>query len=147
MIRSLILFVHITGVLSMFAGLALESVGGEAAARTTARISGLGAALTLLSGFYLAVRLGVLADAWMFASYVAIAAIVATGTLAHRSNALKRTMFRVRITFALAVVFLMIAKGDAAASLVVLVLAVGVSTLVALPIRTGQPSGLFSTGA
>ena len=53
MIRSLVLFVHITGVLAMFAGLALEAFGAESAAKATPRISGIGVALTVLSGFYL----------------------------------------------------------------------------------------------
>jgi hypothetical protein len=53
----------------------------------------------------------------------------------------------VRAAFGLAVVFLMVAKPDAVVSLVVLGLALGVSTLVALPIGLEQPSGLSSTGA
>lgn len=54
---------------------------------------------------------------------------------------------RVRAAFGVAVVFLMIAKPDAVVSLVVLGLALGVATLVALPIELKQPSGLSSTGA
>lgn len=52
-----------------------------------------------------------------------------------------------RAAFGLAVVFLMTAKPDAVVSLVVLGLALGVATLVALPIELKQPSGLSSTGA
>jgi hypothetical protein len=54
---------------------------------------------------------------------------------------------RVRGTFGLAVVFLMIAKPDTVISMVVLGLALGVSTLVTLPIGLERRSGLPSTGA
>ncbi len=147
MIRSLVLFIHITGVLAMFAGLALETFVAETAGRATPRISGIGAALTLLSGFYLGARFGVLGDDWMRASYGGIVVMMAAGTLARRSDALRRISVRVRTAFGLAVVFLMVAKPDAVVSLVVLGVALGVSTLVALPIGLKQPSGLPSTGA
>lgn len=82
----------------------------------------------------------------MRASYGAIVVMAAAGTLARRSDALRRISLRVRAAFGLAVVFLMIAKPDAVVSLVVLGLALGVSTLVARPIGFKQPSGLSSTG-
>lgn len=147
MIRSLVLFVHITGVLTMFAGLALEAFGVESSGTTTARISKIAVALTMLPGFYLGARFGVLGNDWMRASYGAIVVMMAAGTLARRSDALRRLSLQVRVAFGLAVVFLMIAKPDAVVSLVVLGLALGVSTLVALPIGLKQPSGLSSTGA
>jgi hypothetical protein len=147
MIRSLVLFVHITGVLTMCAGLALEAFGVESAGKATPRISGIAVALTVLSGFYLGARFGVLGDEWMRASYGAIVVMAAAGALARRSDALRRISLRVRAAFGLAVVFLMVAKPDAVVSLVVLGLAFGVSTIVALPIGIKQPSGLPSTGA
>jgi hypothetical protein len=147
MIRSLVLFIHITGVLAMFAGLALETFGAEAAGKAAPRISGVGAALTVLSGFYLGARVGVLGDDWMRASYAGIVVMMAAGTLARRSDTLRRISVRVRAAFGLAVVFLMIAKPDAVVSLVVLGLALGVSTIVALPIGFMPSSGLSSTGA
>ena len=147
MIRSLVLFVHITGVLAMFAGLALEAFGAESAAKATPRISGIGVALTVLSGFYLGARVGVLGDEWMRASYGAIAVMAAAGALARRSAALRRISVLVRTAFGLAVVFLMIAKPDAVVSVVVFGLALGSSTLAALPSGLRQPSGLSSTGA
>lgn len=147
MIRSLVLFVHITGVLTMFAGLALEAFGVESARKAAPRISGIAVALTVLSGFYLGARFGVLGDEWMRASYGAIVVMAAAGTLARRSDALRRISLRVRAAFGLAVVFLMIGKPDAMVSLVVFGLALGVSTLFALPIGLKQPSGLSSTGA
>ena len=147
MFRSLVLFIHITGVLTMFAGLALEAFGVESARRAAPRISGIAAGLTVLSGFYLGARFGVLGDDWMRASYGAIAVMAAAGPLARRSHALRRISVRVRGAFGLAVVFLMIAKPDAVGSLVVLGLALGVSMLVALPVGLRQPRGLSSTEA
>ena len=147
MIRSLVLFIHITGVLAMFAGLALEAFGAEAAGKATPRISGIGAALTVLSGFYLGARFGVLGNDWMRASYGAIVVMMAAGTLAQRSDALRRISLRVRAAFGLAVVFLMVAKPGAVESLVVLSLALVVSMLVALPIGVRQQSSLPSTEA
>jgi hypothetical protein len=147
MIRSLVLFVHITGVLTMFAGLALEAFGVEPAGKGMARLFRAGAPLTLLSGFYLGARFGVLGNDWMRASYGALFVMVAAGPLARRSDALRQISLRVRTTFGLAVVFLMIAKPDAVASSVVFGLAVIASTLVALPIGLKQPRGLSSTSA
>jgi hypothetical protein len=74
-IRSLVLFVHITAVLTMFAGLALEAFGGEPAGKATPRVFGLAGPLTVLSGFYLGARFGVLANEWMRASYGGIVAL------------------------------------------------------------------------
>ena len=128
----------------MFAAMALETLGAETAAKATSRMSGIGAALTLLSGFYLGARFGVLGDDWMRASYGGIVAMMAAGMLARRWDTLRRTSLRVRAAFGLAVVFLMIAKPDAVASVVVLGLAFGVSTLVALPLGLTHPSGLSS---
>jgi len=147
MIRSLVLFVHITGVLTMFAGLALEAFGVELSGKVTPRVFGLAVPLTVLSGFYLGARVGVLGNEWMRASYGGIVVMAAAGTLARRSDALRRISLRVRAAFGLAVVFLMIAKPDAVGSLVVLGLALGVSMLVALPVGLRQPRGLSSTEA
>ena len=148
MIRSLVLFVHIAGVLAIFAGLALEAFGVESARKAAPRVSGMAVALTVLSGFFLGARFGVLGDAWLRTSYGAIVVMAVAGALGRRSEALLRISLRVRTAFGLAVVFLMIAKPDAVVSLVVLGLALGVSALVALPMGFKQPSGLSSsTGA
>ena len=147
MIRSLVLFVHITAVLTMFAGLALEAFGGEPAGKATPRIFGPAAPLTVLSGFYLGARFGVLGSEWIRASYGGIVAMIAAGTLARRSEALRRISLSARAAFGLAVVFLMIAKPDGVVSLVVLGLALAVSMLVAAPIALRQPTSLSSTEA
>jgi hypothetical protein len=145
MIRSLVLFVHITGVLTMFAALALDAFDVEPTGR--ARMFALAGPLTLLSGLYMGARFGVLGDAWMCASYAAIVMMAAAGPLARRSDALRQLSLRVRVAFGLAIVFLMVAKPDAVVSLAVLGLALGVSTLVGLPIGFKEPSGLSSTEA
>jgi hypothetical protein len=164
MIRSLILFVHVIGVLGLFVGLALEGLSLDAARRSTARAEAvrwvrvsaavprmLGIALAIVPGvsFFLGARVGVLGQGWMVASYAAllIMAIVGGpvtrgGMLALRQaaedqgddNALRNvraavsnptlgTSLRLRVIFGLAVVYLMIGKPDARASLVVLSLA------------------------
>jgi hypothetical protein len=147
MIRSLVLFVHITGVLTMFAALALEAFRVEPTGRAP-RIFGLAGPLTLLSGLYMGARFGVLGDGWMRAPYAAIVVMAAAaGPLARRSDALRQLSLRVRVAFGLAIVFLMVAKPDAVVSLAVLGLAFGVSTLVGLPIGFEQPRGLSSTEA
>jgi hypothetical protein len=147
MIHSLFLFGHITGVLTMFAGLALEACGVEPAGKATRRIFKLAAPWTLVSGVYMGARFGVLGDHWLRASYVAISVMVAAGPLARRSDALRQISLRVRVAFGLAVVFLMIAKPDAVVSSVVLGLTLIVATLVALPVGLQQHGGLSSSGA
>jgi hypothetical protein len=140
------LFVHIAAVLALFAGLALEAFGGQPEGNASPRFFRLAAPLTLLSGVYLGARFGVLANDWMRASYGGIVGMIAAGTLAHRSEALRRISLWARAAFGLAVVFLMTAKPDALVSLVVLGLAFGVSMLVALPMGSSpRPSGLSST--
>jgi hypothetical protein len=142
MIRSLVLFVHIAGVLALFVGFALEAFGVEVARKAAPRISGIAVALTVVSGFYLAARFGVLRDEWMRASYGAIVVMGAAGALARRSDALLRISLWVRTAFGLAVVFLMIAKPDAVVSFVVLGLALGGSMLGGLPKGHRQRVGL-----
>lgn len=138
MIRSLVLFIHIASVLAMVAGLTLEAFGVESARKAAPRLSGIAVALTVLSGFYLGARVGVLGDAWLRSSYAAIVVMAVAGGLARRSNALLRSSLRVRTTFALAIVFLMVAKPDAVTSLLVLGLAVVTSTVVAWPISAAS---------
>jgi uncharacterized membrane protein len=87
MIRSLVLFAHVIGVLVLFGGLGLEwlSLGSlrQSTARAEAmpwvrasafipRVYGIASALILLSGFYLGGRGGVLGDSWLLASYGAL---------------------------------------------------------------------------
>jgi len=125
----------------------LEAFGAASSGRAAPRIFGLAVPLTLLSGLYMGARFGVLADAWMYASYGAIVVMAATGPLARRSDALRQLSLRARATFGLAVVFLMVAKPDAMLSVVVLGLALGISMLVGVPIGLKQQTDLSSTEA
>ena len=87
MIRSLVLFTHVVGVLALFVGLGLEWIGLDGIQRSTTRAEALpwlrliavvprlfGTALAaiVLSGFYLGARVGVLGNDWMRASYGAL---------------------------------------------------------------------------
>jgi len=134
-VQSLVLFVHVVGVLGLFAGLALEAFGIERARKAVPRLSGIAVALTVVSGFYLGARFGVLGDDWMRASYGAIVLMAAAGALARRSEALMRISLQVRTALGLVVVFLMIAKPDAVVSVTVIGLALVGATL-KLPRRT-----------
>ena len=90
MIRSMVLFVHIAGVLILFAGLALEAFGLETAQKAAPRISGVAVALTVASGFFLGARVGVLQDEWMLASYDAIVVMAAASSKRTRSSTMAR---------------------------------------------------------
>ena len=107
MIRSLVLFTHVVGVLALFVGLGLEwiSLGGIQRSTTRAeaspwlrliaivpRLFGTALAAILVSGFYLGARFGVLGNDWMRASYGALLliAIVSGPVSRSRMRALKR---------------------------------------------------------
>jgi hypothetical protein len=87
MIRSLVLFTHVVGVLALFVGLGLEWIGLDGIQRSITRAEALpwlrliaivprlfGTALAaiVVSGFYLGARVGVLGNDWMRASYGAL---------------------------------------------------------------------------
>ena len=87
MIRSLMLFAHVVGMLTLFAGLGLErfSLDGVQRSMTRAdalpwlrmlaivpRVFGVALAAIVASGFYLGARVGALGDDWMRASYGAL---------------------------------------------------------------------------
>jgi len=94
MLRSLILFGHVVGVLALFAGLTLEWLSLESIRRSIdrgealpwvrvfaalPRASGIALALILGSGIYLGARIGVLGNAWMRTSYAAIVLMAVFG--------------------------------------------------------------------
>jgi uncharacterized membrane protein len=178
MIRSLVLFAHVVGVLGLFVGLGVEWLSldavrravGRAEAQRWARVSdavprmsGAALAVILASGLYLGARVGVLGDGWMRASYGALLLMAAVGgpvarpslrTLRHAaqtsgdgtveslrtaaSSAILRVSVRLRVAFGLAVIYLMIAKPDTAASLVALALAAVATIAASLPGRAGH---------
>ena len=162
MIRSLTLFAHITGMLTLFAGLGLELVAlaslGRAAGRDDAtpwirllralpRVYGIAFGVILLSGIYLAARVGVHGLAWVRLSFAAMVLMAIAGGLLTRSrmkaitrdesteafrryasDPLLRASIRIRVALGLAIVYLMIAKAGASGSL----LAIGVALLAGL---------------
>ena len=107
MIRSLMLFTHVVGVLALFVGLGLEWIGlggvQRSATRAEAlpwlrlvasvpRLFGIALAAIVVSGFYLGARVGVLGDDWMRASYGALLLMAIVSGPVSRSpmRALKR---------------------------------------------------------
>jgi uncharacterized membrane protein len=87
MIRSLTLFVHVVGMLTLFVGLGLEWASLDGLQRSITReqalpwlrlvvmvprVSGIAVAAIVVSGFYLGARIGVLGNDWMRASYGAL---------------------------------------------------------------------------
>jgi hypothetical protein len=87
MFRSLTLFVHVVGMLTLFVGLGLEWAGLDGLQRSITReqalpwlrlvvlvprVSGMALAAIVTSGFYLGARVGVLGNDWMRASYGAL---------------------------------------------------------------------------
>src|SRR5215475_6533611 len=86
-IRSVILFAHIVGMLVLFVGLALEWISLESLRKSSVlgtgsrwvsvlralpRLVGTAVGLILVSGIYLAVRVGVLDMAWVRVSFVSM---------------------------------------------------------------------------
>jgi len=102
-IRSIALFVHVVGVLTLFTALAVERVGVELLRATGGqnpptvalrllrglpRFTGAAVALILLSGIPMAARLGVWRSAWVLVSLVAMILMAVLG------NAALRPLFR-----------------------------------------------------
>jgi len=107
MIWSLVLFTHVVGVLALFVGLGLESIGLDGIRRSTTRaealpwlrlivivprLFGMALAAIVVSGFYLGARVGVLGNDWMRASYGALLLMAIVSGPVSRSpmRALKR---------------------------------------------------------
>jgi hypothetical protein len=107
MIPSLMLFVHVVGMLTLFVGLGLEWAGLDGLQRSLTReqalswlrlvvlvprVSGIAVAAIVVSGFYLGSRIGVLGNDWMRASYGALLLMAIVSGPVSRSpmRALKR---------------------------------------------------------
>ena len=104
MIRSLMLFAHVVGMLTLFAGLSLErfSLDGVQRAMTRAdalpwlrllaivpRVFGVALAAIVLSGLYLGARVDVLGNDWMRASYGALVLMaLVSGPVSRSSTAI-----------------------------------------------------------
>jgi hypothetical protein len=100
MTRSLTLFVHVVGMVTLFVGLGLEwaSLNGLQRSITrehaltwlrlgvmVPRVSGIAVAAIVVSGFYLGARVGVLGNDWMRASYGALLLMAIVGGPVSRS--------------------------------------------------------------
>jgi hypothetical protein len=107
MTRSLVLFVHVAGVLVLFAGLGVEWLSLDAVRRSvvraeavrwvrvnmaTLRISGMALALILASGLFLANRIAVMGDGWIRASFAGLLllGVAGGGVTQRRMRALQR---------------------------------------------------------
>ena len=163
MIRSVVLFMHVVGMLVLFIGLAVEWLSLESLRRATTsehaaswvsvqsmlkRVYGIAFAMLLVSGIYLARRVGYFEFAWLrlaFGLMILMGLVGALGGRAVRSrgvglNALPRltsdlwlraSLF-MRAAMGLAVVYLMIGKPRLGASLVVTGVAVAAGATISL---------------
>jgi len=117
LIRSLLLFAHLIGMLLLFIALALEglSLGSPWAKlrERLPRVYGIALGLTLLSGIILAARIGVHQFIWVRASLIGLVLIGITGAVTLRrisSHSLARASLYARVAAGLVIVYLMIAK-------------------------------------
>jgi hypothetical protein len=127
MVRSLVLFTHIVGMLLLSAALALEWAQGLGLRSTTLRQPPQGALhvrifpvagiLILLSGGYLATAAGLWSFGFVWASLIAIVAMSIAGRFEGAAWLYGRT------TVFLGIVYLMIAKPDLTASVLILLVA------------------------
>jgi hypothetical protein len=184
MIRSVVLFTHVVAMIALLAGLALEWLGLNGLQRSVTRLEGMtwvrltlavqrvfGAALgiTVLSGFNLGGRVGMLGAGWMIASYGALLLIGLSGGLLARSliralrqavrdpsdrtfaavqasasRKLPRVSLHVRMALALGIAYLMIDKPDIGVSLAIIAIALVFALLVSLQKRPAQST--FAAG-
>src|SRR4029453_13303145 len=179
MIRSIVLFAHVFGMLTLFAGLAVEwlclaslrrvDAYREASSRIRAwailsRVYGIGSALILLSGIYLAARVGAYDFAWVRVPFVTLILMGILGGPVIRSRTraifkaasgdgagmvaavqrsvaapMLRASLRLRVGLGLAVVYVMIAKPDIGVSLLVVGLGVA-GAIASLPYKRAHTS-------
>jgi uncharacterized membrane protein len=182
LIRSIALFVHIVAMLGLFVGLALEWLSLESLQTSTTReeqqiwtrlLRGLppymasAVGLILISGLYLAARVGVLELGWVRASFGAMLLMGVLGgpvlrsplralqraaaddsgdtpatVRRHASHPLLRASLRTRTTVGLAIVYLMIGKPDLGVSFLFIVGALAIGATVSMPQRRPQSSAV-----
>jgi uncharacterized membrane protein len=180
LVRSVVLFVHIVGMLVLFVGLALEwlslnslrerstSVKGwpwASVLRALPRYIGAAVGLILVSGIYLAARVGGLDSAWVRVSFSAMVfmailggpmvrsrmrAILRAGsaygedqavTLRRQtSDPLLHASLRTRVAMGLAIIYLMVGKPDLVDSVLVVALALGLGVALSVPQLRAQSS-------
>ena len=178
LIRSVALFAHIVGMLALFIGLALEWLSLESLQRSTDPVRDspwvkvlralppymAGAVgLILVSGIYLAMRVGVFDQAWVRVSFGAMVlmgilggpvvrpqmrAILRAGgdgrsTVGREAwHPLLRASLRARAAVGLAIVYLMIGKPELGESLLVVGAALALGAATSVPQRRVQPSAV-----
>lgn len=180
MIRSVVLFVHIVGMLVLFVGLALEWISLESLRKSSVpgtgsrwvsvvrglpRLAGSAVGLILVSGIYLAVRVGVLDQAWVRVSFVSMVLMGILGgpvirsrmrSLQHAesddreeaaailrryaSHPLLHASLRARVAVGLAIIYLMIGKPALVESLVLIAMALVLGAAVSVPHWRAQSS-------
>jgi uncharacterized membrane protein len=180
LIRSIALFVHIVAMLGLFVGLALEWLSLESLQRMTAaaevkiwarvmgtlpRYMAMAVGLILISGIYLAARVGVLELGWVRVSFGAMLLMGILGgpvvrspmralqraagddcgetpatVRRHASHALLRASLRTRMAVGLAIVYLMIGKPDLGESFLLIAGALAIGAAVSMPQRRPQSS-------
>jgi hypothetical protein len=108
MVRSLVLYMHVVGVLALFTTLMLEWVGWNTVRRSSERsealvfmrmsaalprVHGIALATIIASGGYLGGRFGVLGDGWMLVSYGGLALIALSAAVARpRARTLREAL-------------------------------------------------------
>lgn len=172
-IRSVVLFAHVVGMLVLFVGLALEWISLESLRRSSVpgagsrwvsllralpRFAGTAVGLILVSGIYLAIRVGVLDMAWVRVSFVSMVLMGVLGGPAVRSrmralqhaasddrdetaltlhryasHPLLHASLRVRTAVGLAIIYLMIGKPDLVQSLLLIAMALVLGAAISVP--------------
>jgi uncharacterized membrane protein len=176
-LRSVALFAHIVGMLVLFIGLALEWLSLDSLTRSInpvrdspwvnvlralPRYIGAAVGLILVSGIYLAMRVGVFDLGWVrvsFASMVVMGilggpvirpqmrALLRDGASAARREALHPLLgasLRIRVAVGLAIVYLMIGKPGLGESLLVVCAALALGAATSVPQWRAQPSAVKS---
>src|SRR5262249_42499036 len=177
--RSIVLFVHILGVLALFVALAEEwltlklfrASGGSRPPSGVAavlaglpRLTGIAVALILASGIELAAQFGVLRSGWVGVSFAAMALMGALGGIAlrplvravkaddgpgvgatdvrrHAEGPFLRASLHTRVSVALAIVYLMIAKPEFVEAVILVVVATVLGSLSAVGASRNRTTG------
>jgi uncharacterized membrane protein len=180
MIRSVVLFTHIVGMLVLFVGLAVEWLSLQYLQRSTTpahaspwvsvlralpRYMAMAVGLILVSGIYLAARVGVFDFGWVRVSFGAMFVMGILGGPAirtqmrairdaaddsrdgtsaalrrHASHPLLRASLRVRAAVGFAIIYLMVGKPDLGESLLLIAVAVAVGAAMSVPQWRAQSS-------
>lgn len=150
MIRSVVLFAHVIGILVLFIGMAFEWLSLESLRRATSseeaspwvrlqeklpRVYGIAFVTLLVSGMYLARRVGVFEFAWVrlgLGLLVLMGLLGARGFRRRASHAWLRASLSMRAAMGLAAVYLMIDKPLLGTALVVTGVALAVGLMISL---------------